>query len=101
MTIDNMAQLLAARARQRPGLCIGTVDDSIPLATALGIAAGGTSQLLAANGKHPTRTAIVASSSTEFMIAWAACVLAGTPVALVNPTYPTELLAQMLDNLDP
>ena len=30
-----------------------------------------------------------------------ACVLAGMPVALVNPTYPPDLLAQMLDNLDP
>src|SRR5262249_3547513 len=100
MTIDNMAQLLAARAQQRPSLSIGTVDDQIGLGAALDIAAGGASQLLA-NHHRPARAAIVAPSSTEFMIAWAACVLAGVPVALVNPTYPTDLLAQMLDNLNP
>jgi carnitine-CoA ligase len=30
-----------------------------------------------------------------------ACLLAGVPVALLNPTYPSELLARMLDNLGP
>ncbi len=29
------------------------------------------------------------------------CLLARTPVALVNPTYPPDLLRQMLDRLDP
>ena len=100
MTIDNMAQLLATRAQQRPSLSIGIVDDQLALAAALDIAAGGASQLLA-NHDRPARAAIVAPSSTEFMIAWAACVLAGVPVALVNPTYPSDLLAQMLDNLNP
>ena len=47
------------------------------------------------------RVAIVAWSSTGYLVAWIACLLAGTPVALVNPTYPADLLAQMLDRLDP
>ena len=32
---------------------------------------------------------------------WLACLLAGAPVALVNPTYPEDLLQRMLDRSRP
>ena len=99
--IDNLTQLFVARAAGRPDLRVGTVDEQLTLPEALRRAAGGAGRLrdLGLDDRH--RLAIVATSSTDYLVVWMACVLAGAPVALVNPTYPPELLAQMLDNLDP
>ena len=98
---DNLTQLFLARAAERPDLRIGTLDEQLALPDALRRAAGGAQRLrdLGLNDQH--RLAIVATSSTDYLVVWLACVLSGVPVALVNPTYPPELLAQMLDNLDP
>ena len=97
----NLSQLLIARAAERPGLRIGTVDRQIGLAEALQKAAGG-ARVLRERGLSPgDRVAVVAPSSTDYLVVWMACLLAGTPVALVNPTYPDDLLATMLDHLDP
>jgi crotonobetaine/carnitine-CoA ligase len=100
VTIENLAQLLVQRADERPDLVVGTVDEQIPLAVALRRAAGGAAHLAAKAGTGG-RAAIVASTSTDYFVAWLACVLAGVPVALINPTYPAELLARMLDNVGP
>jgi carnitine-CoA ligase len=102
----NLIELLADRARRRPELVVGTVEDQIPLADALRTAAGGALELGEHRlGKHRlgrgARVALVASNSTDYLIAWLSCVLAGAPVALVNPTYPADLLATMVDRLDP
>jgi carnitine-CoA ligase len=94
--IENLGGLLFTQSLNRPELSIGTVDNQTVLDDAIKIAAGGAAALT-----RSARVALVASSSTDYLVAWMACVLAGTPVALVNPTYPAELLAQMLDNLDP
>ena len=64
-------------------------------------AAGGARELRALGLDDGQRVALVATSSTDYLVVWMACVLAGVPVALVNPTYPGDLLAQMMDNLDP
>jgi crotonobetaine/carnitine-CoA ligase len=98
---SNLTRLLIEKAAQRPDLTVGTVDDQVTLAEALAIAAGHARVVRPARINRDHRVAIVASSSTGYLIAWMACLLAGTPVALVNPTYPPELLAQMLDRLDP
>lgn len=96
---NNLTQLLLARARERHDLRIGTVDDQLLLGQALERAAGGAAQL---RDLGPTdRVAVVASTTTDYMIVWMACILAGVPVALVNPTYPPELLEQMLDRFEP
>ena len=99
--IENLTQLFVARAAERPDLRIGTLDEQLTLPDALRRAAGGARRLreLGLDDRH--RLAIVATSSTDYLVVWMACVLSGVPVALVNPTYPPELLAQMLDNLDP
>jgi acyl-CoA synthetase (AMP-forming)/AMP-acid ligase II len=98
---ENLAQLLAARAAERPDLRIGTVDRQLTLAGALRTAAGGARLLRLRLLGDGDRVAIVAGNSTEYLVVWMACLLAGAPVALVNPTYPGELLGQMLDTLDP
>jgi len=99
--IENLGQLLVTRAAERPELRVGTVDEQVRLADALRRAAGGALDLRTSGLGETDRVAIVATSSTDYLVVWMACLLAGTPVALINPTYPCELLAQMLDNLDP
>ena len=98
---ENLTQLLLARADERPDLWIGTVDEQLTLPHALARAAGGARELRALGLDEDQRVALVATSSTDYLVVWMACVLAGVPVALVNPTYPGDLLAQMMDNLDP
>jgi acyl-CoA synthetase (AMP-forming)/AMP-acid ligase II len=71
------------------------------LAEALGRAAT-VARRIAASGVAPgERVAMVDSSSTGYIVSWLACLLSGNPVALINPTYPDELLDQMLDIFEP
>ena len=98
---ENLVSLLLDRAGIRPDLKIGTVDDQVTIGAALRRAAGGAQELASAGLDGRSRAAIVATTSTDYMIVWMACLVAGVPVALVNPTYPGELLAQMLENLGP
>jgi acyl-CoA synthetase (AMP-forming)/AMP-acid ligase II len=98
---NNLAQLFVQRATERPDLKIGTLDEQLPLPDVLRRAAGGAQHLRELGLTDQHRLAIVATSSTDYLVVWLGCVLSGIPVALVNPTYPPELLAQMLDNLDP
>ncbi len=43
---SNLVHLLLEKSRARPGLVIGTVDDQLPLADALAIAAGHVPEVL-------------------------------------------------------
>ena len=97
----NLAQLLVTRAQERPDLQVGTLDAPIALSDLLGLAAQGARRLAADGLAEEERVAVVAGSSTDYLVVWAACLLAGVPVALVNPSYPQALLAQMLDHFQP
>lgn len=99
--IDNLPHLFLDRASIRPDLMVGVLDDQISLRVALELAAGGAADLCARNLSPDDRVAIVAENSTDYVLAWLSCLLAGVPVALVDPTYPREPLACMLDVLDP
>ncbi|MDX6573682.1 MAG: carnitine-CoA ligase, partial [Gaiellales bacterium] len=97
----NLAQAIAAQAAARPELRVGTVDDQVRLADAVAFAAARAEQLLDAGLRPGQRVALVAPTSTDYVITWLACVFAGLPVALVNPTYPADLIDKMLAPLDP
>ncbi len=97
----NLARALVEQAGRRPSLRLGTVDDQIPLMEAVGLAAGRATALLAGGLRPGDRVALVAPTSTDYIVTWLACLLAGAPVALVNPTYPEDLLQRMLDQLAP
>jgi carnitine-CoA ligase len=97
----NLATSLVDLARARPDLRLGTVDDQSSITDALGLAAGRAHELLASGLTIGQRVALVAPTSTDYVITWLACVLAGIPVALVNPTYPAELIDRMLEPLEP
>ena len=47
------------------------------------------------------RVALIGTTSDDYLEVWLALVLAGAEVALVNPVYPDELLAEMLEQLSP
>jgi carnitine-CoA ligase len=97
----NLARAIATRAEARPGLRVGTVDDQLPLADALALAAGRARALLDTGLRPGDSVALVAPTSTDYLVTWLACVLAALPAALVNPTYPPELVERMLATLDP
>jgi acyl-CoA synthetase (AMP-forming)/AMP-acid ligase II len=97
----NLASVIVDRATARPDLRLGTVGDQIDLADAVALAAGRATDLLDAGLAPGQRIALVAPTSTDYIITWLACLLAGTPVALVNPTYPDELIERMLTPLAP
>jgi len=62
---ENLAQLLVARAAERPGLRVGAVDDQVLLQDALHRAAGGAGQLRGAGLDASDRLAIVAGRVRE------------------------------------
>lgn len=98
---DNLTRLLVARANERPDLVVGTVDEQISLSDALARAAGGAELIRRSGLRRSDRVALVATTSADYLVTWIACLLADVPVAMVNPTYPPELLGQMLDRLAP
>lgn len=92
----NLAAAIAAQAIARPDLRLGTTDDQVTLPDALALAAGRARELLASGVTPGQRVALVAPTSTDYVVTWLACLLAGLPAALVNPTYPDDLVAAML-----
>jgi acyl-CoA synthetase (AMP-forming)/AMP-acid ligase II len=101
MSEPNLARAIVEQARARPGLRLGTVDDQLELADAVGLAAARARALLRDGLRPGQRVALVAPTSTDYVLTWLACLLAGTPVALVNPSYPAELTGRMLAPLAP
>ena len=102
MTVGRtLAATILTRCAERPDLQVGTLDDQLDLADAVAYAAGRARELQAAGLTVGDRVALVAPTSTDYVITWLACLLAGLPVALVNPTYPDELIDRMLEPLAP
>ncbi len=97
----NLAAAIVAQAALRPGLRLGTADEQLTLQDALALAAGRARELLVSGLQPGERVALVAPTSTDYVVTWLACLLAGLPVALVNPTYPDDLVAEMLAPVAP
>jgi acyl-CoA synthetase (AMP-forming)/AMP-acid ligase II len=97
----NLAAAIVDQAATRPDLRVGTVDDQLALSEAVTLAAGRARSLLSEGVRPGDRLALVGPSSTDYVVTWLACLLAGAPVALVNPTYPQDLLTDMLAPLAP
>ena len=88
-------------AKENPNLQVGVAGDLISLESALAKAATLAKELAAKNLKSDDRIAMIDHSSTGYVISWLAALLAGKPIALINPTYPEELLQEMLDIFEP
>lgn len=97
----NLSELLLHRAERRPDALIGVDVDAWRLADLVG-AARGLAHVLGTHGLVPgRRVALVGSTSTTYIAAWAALQLAGASAAMVNPEYPGDLLTDMFEDLDP
>ncbi|CCH78853.1 AMP-dependent synthetase and ligase [Nostocoides japonicum T1-X7] len=97
----NLAATIVAQATARPHLQVGTVDDRLDLRDAVGYAAARARDLLDSGLRPGDPVALVDATSTGYVVSWLACLLAGLPVALVNPTYPGDLVEEMLAPLSP
>ena len=97
----NLASLFLARAELRPELRLGVVDDQHRIDEAVDRAQVIAGDLAAAGLEPGDRLGVVGGTSTGYLIFWLGCQLAGVQPALVNPTYPGDLLAPMLAALAP
>lgn len=98
---ENLAGFLLATAKARPDLRIGTVDGGLALGDAVeaGLRVAGA---LEERGLGPgARIAIVEGTSDDWLAFWIGTQLAGAEPALVNPSYPPDLLATMIARLEP
>lgn len=100
--MKNLAELIRDRVRRRPAARFGMAGDATPtLEQAAGRALGVIGGLEEAGAGYGRRVALIGTTSDSYLTAWLALVLAGAEVALVNPDYPDELLAEMLAQLGP
>jgi crotonobetaine/carnitine-CoA ligase len=99
--VNNLAELLLQRSRSCPTAEIGTAGGCRSLADFIDVAQRAASVLLEAGVGPGTRVALVGQTSTDYLLVWAALHLVGAEAALVNPTYPVALLAEMFRDLEP
>ena len=98
----NLAELVCDRVQRRPGARFGMASGTTPtLEQAAGLAMGAADALEAEGAGHRRRVALIGTTSNSYLTAWLGLVLAGAEVAMVNPDYPDELLAEMLAQLEP
>ena len=100
--VRNLAELVCDRVERRPDARFGMAGESTPtLGQAAARALGAVDALDGAGVGLGRRVALIGTTSDSYLAAWMALVLAGAEVALVNPAYPDELLAEMLEQLSP
>ena len=100
--VRNVAELVCDRVQRRPGARFGMAGEATPtLGQAVGRALGAAGVLEEAGAGLGRRVALIGTTSDAYLTAWLALVLAGAEAALVNPAYPDELLAEMLEQLAP
>ena len=98
----NLAELVCDGARRRPGARFGMAGGTMPtLGQAVDRALGAVGALEDAGAGLGKRVALIGTTSDSYLTAWLTLVLAGAETALVNPDYPDELLAEMLEQLSP
>ena len=100
--MKNLAELVCDRVERRPGTRFGMAGEATPtLGQAVDRALGSMATLNEAGAGLGRRVALIGTTSDSYLAAWLALVLAGAEAALVNPAYPDELLAEMLEQLAP
>ncbi|MBS1868094.1 MAG: acyl--CoA ligase [Actinobacteria bacterium] len=98
---ESLAGFLLATAETRPDLRIGVVDGGLTLREAVDAGLRVAGALEAAGLGPGARIAIVEGTSDAWFAFWIGCQLAGVETALVNPSYPPDLLAKMMRRLEP
>lgn len=97
----NLAQLLLRAATLRPDARFGMATQPWTLARTIE-SAGRAAAALRQLGLEPgQRAALIGDNSMSYLLAWMGLHMLGAEVALINPTYPVELLRTMLADLEP
>jgi carnitine-CoA ligase len=97
----NVSELIVDRARRFPDGRWSMTSSAQTLGSGVDLAARCAVALGTAGWAPGTRVAVIGSNSDSYLVGWGALQLAGCEAALINPTYPPELLAEMLANLRP
>jgi acyl-CoA synthetase (AMP-forming)/AMP-acid ligase II len=97
--VENLGQLLDKRARQFPNARFGVAGDFGTLSDCYQLAAAGAVSLLRSGIKPGACAAVIGDTSFSYLLTWMALQLAGIQAALLNPSYPVELLRPMVDDL--
>jgi carnitine-CoA ligase len=100
--MNNLAELISARSSEFPGTAFGVAeDDATTLSDVFQMAEKLATALGMAGLKAGNCSAVIGPTSTSYLITWMALQIGGIQAALINPSYPDELLRQMLVDLDP
>jgi carnitine-CoA ligase len=99
--MSNLATLIQSAVKARPDALFGTIEAIEPLADAVQHAAVLAAHLSATGRGRGCRWALIGRSSEDYMLTWLAGQLAGAELALINPDYPDDLIAAMVDDLRP
>lgn len=97
--ISNIGTLIDQRARQFPHARMGVVGDERTLQQIHDLAQRGALALLDAGIKSGDCVAVIGHTSTSYIASWMALQLAGIQSAHLNPTYPDDLLREMVEDL--
>ncbi|MFB6417801.1 class I adenylate-forming enzyme family protein [Bradyrhizobium tunisiense] len=96
----NLAELIDEAVRDRPDATFGTFSEFDRIGSVVARAREVATQFRAHGLRSGDVIAFVGTNSASYIVSWIAAQLAGLRTALINPTYPDQLLAEMLDNLD-
>lgn len=97
----NLATLATERAEATPDRPFGLVGGDQTLGRAWDRAARAATTFGELGVGPGDRVAVVGTNSDAYLVTWLALQLAGAEPALVNPTYPADLLTLMLADLEP
>ena len=97
--MNNLAELILERADRRAAARFGDVDHVMSLGDAVALARRATGQLAHAGIGAGHCAALIGETSTSYLLAWMVLQLAGVEAALINPSLPDELLADMVADL--
>lgn len=99
--MNNLSQLFLERRRDHGEQRFGLVGDHEPFCEAFDRAARLARSLGHLGVVSGRRVAVIGTNSRAYLATWMALQLAGAETAMVNPTYPGSLLAEMLADLEP
>lgn len=97
----NLSELIFDQVERRGDARFGMARSELTIRQALGLGLDAAGHLEAAGLKAGDRTALIGTTSNAWLVTWLAMVLTGVEAALVNPDYPSQLLAEMLTQLHP
>ena len=99
--MKNLSELLLERAARFGDRRWSTTSSTQTLGEGVAMASRLATALHERGFAAGSRLAGVGTNHDSYLVGWAALQLAGCEAALINPTYPAELLTEMLANLQP